>query len=68
MPIMNGAHIQSFLHNCYFYLSEEPQQAFGVLTLHKSKWQWDDLVVAILPNGGQYLTLVLAYQKSSIYT
>jgi hypothetical protein len=68
MPIMNDAHIWPFLHNCYLYLSEEPQPAVGVLALQKSKCKWDDLVVSILSNGDQYLTLMLAYKKCFIYT
>jgi hypothetical protein len=65
MPIMNYANIRPLLHNCYLYLFEEPQLALGILALHKSKCQWDDLVLSILSNGSQYLTLVLACQKCS---
>src|SRR5664279_6619259 len=40
----------------------------NVLALHKSKCEWDDLIVAVLTNGGQDLTPVLASWKSAIYT
>ena len=68
MPVMKDAHIRLILHNCYFQLPEEPCPTFNVLALHKSKCKWDNLILTILTNSGQDLTLVLAGQKSTIYT
>src|SRR3954469_18859529 len=68
MPVMKDAHIRLILHNCYFKLPEEPCPTFNVLPLHKSKCKWDNLILTILTNSGQDLTLVLAGQKSTIYT
>src|SRR5664279_1166412 len=68
MPVMKDAHIRLILHNCYFQLPEEQCPTVNVLALHKSKCEWDDLIVAVLTNGGQDLTPVLASEKSAIYT
>src|SRR5664279_3108684 len=52
MPVMKDAHIRLIMHNCYFELPEEPCPTFSVLALHKSKCEWDDLIVIVLTNGG----------------
>jgi hypothetical protein len=68
MPVMKDAHIGLILHNCYFQLPEEPCPTFNVLTLHKCKIEWYYLILSVLTNGCQDLTLVLASEKSAICT
>jgi len=40
----------------------------SMFSLHKCKCEWDYLILAVLTNDCQDLTLVLASEKSAIYT
>jgi hypothetical protein len=65
---MKDAHVRLIFYYCYFKLPEEPSPTFSVLALHKSKCKWHDLIVAVLTNGGQDLSPILASKKSTINT